>query len=75
MKDLERLQLIYGGMNEKERKEINKIFQSPTENHPARILIATDAASEGADFQLYCRNLIHYEIPWNPIRLEQRNGD
>ena len=61
-------------MNEKDRKEINKIFQSHPSKHPARILIATDAASEGADFQLYCRNLIHYEIPWNPIRLEQRNG-
>ena len=36
--------------------------------------MATDAASEGIDLQNYCSRLIHYEIPWNPNRLEQRNG-
>jgi len=39
-----------------------------------RILLATDAASEGIDLQNYCSRLIHYEIPWNPNRMEQRNG-
>ncbi len=39
-----------------------------------RILLATDAASEGIDLQNHCSRLIHYEIPWNPNRLEQRNG-
>ena len=39
-----------------------------------RILLATDAASEGLDLQNYCSKLIHYEIPWNPNRMEQRNG-
>ena len=39
-----------------------------------RILLATDAASEGIDLQLHCHRLVHYEIPWNPNRLEQRNG-
>ena len=39
-----------------------------------RILLATDAASEGIDLQNHCPRLIHYEIPWNPNRLEQRNG-
>ena len=36
--------------------------------------MATDAASEGLDLQNHCSRLIHYEIPWNPNRLEQRNG-
>lgn len=39
-----------------------------------RILLATDAASEGIDLQRYCSRLVHYEIPWNPNRMEQRNG-
>ena len=39
-----------------------------------RILLATDAASEGLDLQNYCSKLVHYEIPWNPNRMEQRNG-
>lgn len=65
---------IYGGMPDDDRNKVNIAFQSSPDEHPVRILLATDAASEGADFQRYCRNLIHYEIPWNPVRLEQRNG-
>ena len=38
------------------------------------ILVATDAASEGIDLQNHCHRLVHFEIPWNPNRLEQRNG-
>src|SRR5205814_6472498 len=34
----------------------------------------TDAASEGINLQNHCHRLVHYEIPWNPNRLEQRNG-
>lgn len=37
-------------------------------------MIATDAASEGLNLQNHCRFLIHYEIPWNPNKMEQRNG-
>jgi len=65
---------IVGGMPDRERQAVNEAFQSAPGLTPVRILLATDAASEGADFQKYCRNLIHYEIPWNPVRLEQRNG-
>ena len=41
---------------------------------PIRILLATDAASEGIDLQRYCHRVIHYDIPFNPNRLEQRIG-
>jgi hypothetical protein len=37
-------------------------------------LLATDAASEGLNLQHHCRRVIHVELPWNPNRLEQRNG-
>jgi superfamily II DNA or RNA helicase len=57
-----------------EREEIKAAFQAPPGDHPVRVLIATDAAAEGLNLQNHCRFLIHYEIPWNPNRLEQRNG-
>ncbi len=39
-----------------------------------RVLVATDVASEGLNLQTSCRYVFHWEIPWNPMRLEQRNG-
>ena len=66
--------LLYGGMDTKERETIKASFQAHPADASVRILLATDAASEGIDLQNYCSHLIHYEIPWNPNRLEQRNG-
>lgn len=66
------LQLLYGGADAKLRREVKENFNDPAS--PLRILIATDAASEGLNLQTSCRYLIHQEIPWNPMRLEQRNG-
>lgn len=37
------------------------------------ILVATDLASEGLNLQ-HAGSVIHYDIPWNPVRLDQRNG-
>jgi len=69
-----RLMTLYGGMNSEERERIKAAFQTSPEVSPVRILLATDAASEGIDLQLHCHRVIHYEIPWNPNRMEQRNG-
>jgi superfamily II DNA/RNA helicase len=65
---------IFGGMDGDERAEIKAAFQAHPEQSPVRILVATDAASEGINLQNYCHRIVHYEIPWNPNRLEQRNG-
>lgn len=70
----DRLMTMYGGMDSKERESVKAAFQTSPEQSPVRILLATDAASEGLDLQNYCSRLIHYEIPWNPNRMEQRNG-
>ncbi len=69
-----RLMTMHGGMNAEERERIKAAFQTDPEVSPVRILLATDAASEGIDLQNHCSRLIHYEIPWNPNRMEQRNG-
>ncbi len=70
----ERLLLLYGGQPSEQRERIKAAFQASPEQAAVRILLATDAASEGIDLQNHCARLIHYEIPWNPNRLEQRNG-
>ena len=69
-----RLLMLYGGMPLDEREKVKAAFQTHPADAPVRILLATDSASEGLNLQNYCSHLIHYEIPWNPIRMEQRNG-
>lgn len=63
---------LYGGMAQLERDAIKSAFNRPDD--PVRILLATDAAAEGLNLQETARYLLHYDIPWNPSRLEQRNG-
>jgi len=70
----DRLLTICGGLPLDEREKIKAAFQSDPSESPIRILLATDAASEGVNLQNHCHRLIHYEIPWNPNRMEQRNG-
>jgi ERCC4-related helicase len=70
----DRLMTLYGGMDGDRREQIKAAFQASPAQSPVRILLATDAASEGIDLQNHCHRLIHLEIPWNPNRMEQRNG-
>ncbi|MFB3789295.1 MAG: DISARM system SNF2-like helicase DrmD [bacterium] len=64
--------LLYGGMDNTEFERIQTEFES--EDSDARLLLATDAASEGINLQSYCRWVIHYDIPWSPTKIQQRNG-
>ncbi len=59
-------------MEDEEREVVKARFND--ENDPVRILLATDAASEGLNLQETARYLLHFDCPWNPSRLEQRNG-
>jgi superfamily II DNA or RNA helicase len=70
----ERIEVIDGLTSGARRKEIQQRFNTRPEDDPLRILIATDAAREGLNFQAHCTDLIHYDLPWNPGRIEQRNG-
>ena len=70
----DRLMTMFGGMDSDEREKVKAAFQTDPEQSRVRILLATDAASEGIDLQNHCSRLVHFEIPWNPNRLEQRNG-
>lgn len=70
--DGSRVRVLYGGMDQAERDEIKAAFNDPED--AVRVLIATDAASEGLNLQETARLLLHFDVPWNPSRLEQRNG-
>lgn len=63
---------LYGGASLELREAVKEQFNDPAS--PLRILVATDAASEGLNLQMSCRYVLHQEIPWNPMRMEQRNG-
>ena len=56
------------------REELKRRFNSDPAEDPLRILVCTDAAREGINLQMRCHDLIHIDLPWNPARLEQRNG-
>ena len=60
------------GMDESDRENFKAAFNDPASD--VRILVATDAASEGLNLQRTARYLLHFDCPWNPSRLEQRNG-
>lgn len=70
----EQIELLYGGQDRDDRERIKSVFSEHPSLDPVRILLATDAASEGINLQRYCHRVLHWEIPWNPNRLEQRNG-
>lgn len=62
--------VLRGGLSSRERLRRQERFHSDD----VRVLLATDAASEGLNLQRRCRRVIHFELPWNPNRMEQRNG-
>ncbi|WP_433497307.1 DISARM system SNF2-like helicase DrmD [Sphaerimonospora sp. CA-214678] len=70
----DRLAVLHGGMSAIEREQLRVAFQKDPAEHPVRILVATDAASEGIDLQNHCHRLVNYDIPFNPNKLEQRIG-
>ncbi|GIW45682.1 MAG: helicase [Candidatus Binatia bacterium] len=61
---------LHGGLTRQQRLRRQERFATPD----TRVLLATDAASEGLNLQYHCRRIVHVELPWNPNRLEQRNG-
>ncbi len=69
-----RIATFHGGIGDEKREAIKRSFNSPPDTDPLRILIATDAAREGVNLQNHCKRLVHFDVPWNPGRMEQRNG-
>ena len=62
--------ILHGGLTRQQRRAAIEAFN----NGAADLLLATDAGSEGLNLQRRCRLVVNLELPWNPIRLEQRIG-
>ena len=69
----ERVALIHGGLDYREREAQVDLFRRPADSDGANYLVATDAAGEGINLQ-FCWLMANYDVPWNPARLEQRMG-
>ncbi len=70
----DRIGVFTGATTSDRREEVKRAFNADPAEEPLRILICTDAAREGINLQSRCYDLIHIDLPWNPARLEQRNG-
>jgi superfamily II DNA or RNA helicase len=70
----DRIAVFSGSTGKDRREEVKAAFNDDPAKEPLRILICTDAAREGINLQSYCSDLVHLDLPWNPSRLEQRNG-
>jgi superfamily II DNA or RNA helicase len=68
--DLRKTTSLHGGQTPEERRDSVDAFASGR----ADLLLATDAGAEGLNLQSRCRLVVNLELPWNPIRLEQRIG-
>jgi superfamily II DNA or RNA helicase len=69
-----RLGIVHGGVADEIRADLRHRFSLPKEDPNAiDILLSSEVGCEGLDFQ-FCDFLINYDLPWNPMRVEQRIG-
>jgi SNF2 family DNA or RNA helicase len=60
--------LYHGGMSSVEKDQAIHRFEKS-----ARVLLSTEAAGEGRNLQ-FCQTMVNFDLPWNPMRIEQRVG-
>ena len=69
-----RVEQVDGGVKDSMRQDYRARFELPKEDPDAiDILLFTEVGSEGLDYQ-FCDMMINYDLPWNPMRIEQRIG-
>jgi superfamily II DNA or RNA helicase/uncharacterized protein YuzE len=69
-----RVGLIHGEVPDDERADLRRRFALPKEEPEAiDVLLSSEVGCEGLDFQ-FCDFLVNYDLPWNPMRIEQRIG-
>lgn len=64
--------ILHGGLSDVEQQDVVESFKK--KSSPIRVLVTGDLASEGVNLHSQCHELIHFDIPWSLIRIEQRNG-
>jgi hypothetical protein len=69
-----RIGLIHGAISEEERRELRNRFSRPKDDPRAiDLLLSSEVGCEGLDYQ-FCDGIVNYDLPWNPMRVEQRIG-
>ncbi len=69
-----RVGLIHGGVHDDERLELRRRFELPKEDiESLDIVLFSEIGCEGLDYQ-FCDAMVNYDLPWNPMRIEQRIG-
>ena len=68
----DQVRVLHGGLADETQQEIVDAFKQASS--PIRVLVTGDVASEGVNLHSQCHELIHFDIPWSLIRIEQRNG-
>lgn len=69
-----RVGLIHGDINDDERMAIRKLFELPKDSVDALdVMLFSEVGCEGLDYQ-FCDTIVNYDLPWNPMRIEQRIG-
>ncbi|KAI3602818.1 hypothetical protein D8I24_3217 [Cupriavidus necator H850] len=69
-----RVGLIHGDIPEEERRELRNRFSRPKDDSRAiDVLLSSEVGCEGLDYQ-FCDGIVNYDLPWNPMRVEQRIG-
>lgn len=69
-----RVGLVHGGVPDDERRDLRSRFaKSPGEPDAIDVLLSSEVGTEGLDYQ-FCDALVNYDLPWNPMRIEQRIG-
>ncbi|MBA9002703.1 DEAD/DEAH box helicase [Thermomonospora cellulosilytica] len=68
----DQVRLMHGGCSDQRQQEIVEEFS--LSDSKVRLLFTGDVASEGVNLHRQCHHLIHYDLPWSLIRIEQRNG-
>ncbi|CAM3483537.1 helicase-related protein [Stackebrandtia soli] len=64
--------VMHGALSDVQQQEVVEKFALASS--PIRVLVTGDVASEGVNLHQQCHHLVHYDIPWSLIRIEQRNG-
>jgi hypothetical protein len=64
--------VMHGGLPDTEQMRIVEAFGQ--DSRPIRVLFTGDVASEGVNLHKACHHLIHFDLPWSVIRIDQRNG-
>lgn len=66
------VRVMHGGLPDQEQMQLIDDFKR--ESSAVRVLVTGDVASEGVNLHRQCHQLVHYDIPWSLIRIQQRNG-